>query len=415
MGGDERGMEVGLFRRRKARGSVTTEPSVGSPDAEQTVRSKVWANVFQGGDDLEVVGESHYQEALWALCGGTEGDRIRHKIIAVLVPDPDNPYDPNAISVQIEGNLVGHLPRDIAAQYLPNLKNLMARCGGYVALEGVIVGGGYRDDGPGRLGVWLDHDQRDFGVSTVGRLERSSQAGRPTNFDGVMRTGFSEAWLTDVEDDSYDLSWFNELPDADRPAIAMLWELLATDPDPIDRHFQFAELESRLYQSRDLYDTALQEYDEACRRHDAEMETIRQAFMAKWGKVPLLDTYRQMAIRQQKQKDWDAVVWWCERGLALYGNNAAREEAVEDLLKRRNRALVKLEAPAGTKQRSQSREKVAAVLAQQSDAPPMGQIGAGDEIEILVCTQCEAAFERVVVRGRKPRLCPECRSMPDAA
>jgi hypothetical protein len=95
------------------------------------------------------------------------------------------------------------------------------------------------------------------------------------------------AWLTDVEDDSYDLSWSTNSP-MRRPAIAMLHELLASDPDPIDRHFQFAELETRLYRSRDLYDSALVEFDDACRRHDAEMETIRHAFMAKWGKVPLL-------------------------------------------------------------------------------------------------------------------------------
>jgi hypothetical protein len=117
-----------------------------------------------------------------------------------------------------------------------------------------------------------------------------------------MRTGFTEAWLTDAEDDSYDLSWFNELPEAGRPAIAKLRELLAVDPDPIDRHFQFAELETRLYHSRDLYESALDEYDETCAQHDAEMETICAAFMAKWGKIPLLDTYRQMAIRQQKRR-----------------------------------------------------------------------------------------------------------------
>ena len=167
----------------------------------------------------------------------------------------------------------------------------MARCGGHVALEGVIVGGGYFDDGPGRLGVWLDHEPRDFGVAPT----------RPGNVTGTMRTGFSEAWLTDVEDDSYDLSWFNDLPDADRPAIAMLRELLATDPDPIDRHFQFAELETRLYRSRDLYDTALQAFDVACQRHDAEMETIRQAFMAKWGKVPLVGRTRTRSLRERRR------------------------------------------------------------------------------------------------------------------
>lgn len=50
------------------------------------------------------------------------------------------------------------------------------------------------------------------------------------------------------------------------------------------------------------------------------MDGICAAFMAKWGKVPLLDTYRQMAIRQQKLKDWQACKWWAERGLALNGS-----------------------------------------------------------------------------------------------
>jgi hypothetical protein len=161
-----------------------------------------------------------------------------------------------------------------------------------------------------------------------------------------MRTGFTEAWLTDAEDDSYDLSWFNDLPEADRPAITKLRELLSADSDLIDRHFQLSELETRLYRSRDLYESALAEYDEACARHDAEMESICEAFMVKWGKVPLLDTYRQMAIRQQKKKDWEACKWWAKRGLALYGQRAAREEAVEDLIKRRNRAVAELEAMA---------------------------------------------------------------------
>lgn len=33
--------------------------------------------------------------------------------------------------------------------------------------------------------------------------------------------------------------------------------------------------------------------------------------------------------------------WWAERGLALYGQRAARKEAVEDFIKRRNRAPCK--------------------------------------------------------------------------
>ncbi|TCN32804.1 hypothetical protein EV644_1242 [Kribbella orskensis] len=296
--------------------------------------------VLGGDDDLEVVGESNYQSALWAICGERLGERVRYTITAVLVPEPENAYDPNAIAVLIAGQIVGYLDRQTAGLYIRSLHEQMASRGAYVGLKGVIVGGGHRNDGPGRLGVWLEHDPRDFGVQRTPPVPGN----RPQPGTGAMRTGFSEAWLTDAEDNSYDLSWFNELPDGDRSAIAMLRDLLATDPDPIDRHFQYAELEARLYRCRDVYDSALDEFDDACRRHDAEMETICQAFNAKWGKVPRLETYRQMAIRQQKKKDWDACLWWAERGLALYGNAAAREDAVEDLLKRRNRARQKLES-----------------------------------------------------------------------
>jgi hypothetical protein len=47
----------------------------------------------------------------------------------------------------------------------------------------------------------------------------------------------------------------------------------------------------------------LQEYDDACAEHDAEMDGIRETLFEKFGKVPLLDTYRQMAVRQQKAKN----------------------------------------------------------------------------------------------------------------
>ena len=124
----------------------------------------VSVSLLGGQDDLEVVGELAYQEVLWGLSGGTVGDRIRRQIVAVLVPEPTNPYDANAIAVQIDDQVIGYLPRATAQEYLPGLQRLMSVHGGYVALRGVIVGGGYYDDGPGRLGVWLDHDPADFGV-----------------------------------------------------------------------------------------------------------------------------------------------------------------------------------------------------------------------------------------------------------
>jgi hypothetical protein len=41
-----------------------------------------------------------------------------------------------------------------------------------------------------------------------------------------------------------------------------------------------------------------------------------------------------MAIRQQKAHNYDQALWWAERGLAVYGGDCARPEAVEDLRKR---------------------------------------------------------------------------------
>src|SRR5690348_6253660 len=389
---------MGLLERLRA----ARRGSLGPVQVEATAVS---VSLLGGQDDLEVVGELAYQNALWRLSGGTLGDRIRCQILAVLVPEPTNPFDGNAIAVQIEGQVIGYLSRATAQDYLPGLQRLMYVRGGYIALHGVIVGGGYYDDGPGRLGVWLEHNPADFGIRST------SLGSAPPGFasaDGVMRTGFTEAWLTDSEDDSYDLSWFNELPEADRPAIVKLRELLASDPDPIDRHFQFAELETRLYRSRDLYDTALAEYDEACARHDAEMDGICAAFMAKWGKIPLLDTYRQMVIRQQKLKDWQACRWWAERGLALYGQQAAREEAVEDLIKRRNRAIAKLEATT----RPESRVRLERTQTAVVSATPSGGVPGttGQDAEVLVCQGCNRRFERLRVRGRKPTLCPACRA-----
>jgi hypothetical protein len=66
-----------------------------------------------------------------------------------------------------------------------------------------------------------------------------------------------------------------------------------------------------------VFASALDEYDQACHQHDAEMDGIRAAFMAKWGRLPVLETYRQMAIRQQKARNFEQALWWAERGIAI--------------------------------------------------------------------------------------------------
>jgi hypothetical protein len=200
---------------------------------------------------------------------------------------------------------------------------LEAQHGVPIALAGVVVGGGIRQDGPGMLGVWMSHEPTDFGLAAIVPPPAPALA-------GAIRTGLTEALLSDAEDDSYDLSWLHQLPSDALAAIRELRRLLEHDPDPIDRHFMFCELEDRLYRSRDTFASALEEYDETCVRHDAEMDGIRDALLAKFGKVPVLETYRQMTIRQQKIKNWQQAIWWTERGLELYGERAARQDSVDD-------------------------------------------------------------------------------------
>jgi HIRAN domain len=315
-----------LFGRRRSGDTVGQGvPASASHPPPRSSPSPLEVVLYGGSYDLEVVGESFYQDALWRALGRRSTGRVRKEIQAVLVADTDNPYDANAISVWIDGRKVGHLAREDAEAYRPGLLALQAKEGRSIALLGVIIGGGVREDGPGYLGVWMSHDPADFGLAAI-------VPPPPSALRASMRTGLTEALRTDLDDDSYDLSWLETLPSDPIKGIGRLRQLLEHDPDPIDRHFMFCELEERLYRARETFTSALAEYDDACALHDGEMDGIRDALLQKFGKVPLLETYRQMAIRHQKAKDWAAALRWAERGLQLYGQNAARPEAVEDLM-----------------------------------------------------------------------------------
>ncbi len=109
--------------------------------------------------------------------------------------------------------------------------------------------------------------------------------------------------------------------------------------------------------------------------------------------VPLLETYRQMAIRQQRAKDRQQAIWWAERGLSLYGDRVAHREWVDDLRKRLTAYQAKLVGP--TKPVRQAAPKPVVEPVKQS-------------IKVLVCEACGVSFDRVVVRGQKPKNCPSC-------
>jgi tetratricopeptide (TPR) repeat protein len=336
---------------------------------------------------LDVVGESHRQDALWRIVGRRPGgeDGVRFDVHAVLVREPDNAHDPNAIGVWIDGFQVGYLSRSDAARYHSGLVALEQRYGTQIALSGVIAGGGRRDDGPGMLGVFLRHSPVDFGLSAP-PPRRSAE--------WQMDTGLTDALASDAQDDSYDLAWLDRLPEDPIRAIAALRKLLAHEPDPIDRHFMFHHLGKALYRCRDVFDSALHKYDACCAAHDAEMDTIRAAFLAKWGKVPAVHMYKQACIRHAKARDYQQALRWAERGLAVYGEQAARPDAVEDLRKRAASYRTKLASASLTKPSNRPR----------TGTPPRA------EIEILTCVLCGSEFERTPTFGRKPTRCRSCRA-----
>lgn len=346
----------------------------------------VEVRLYTGNETLEVVGESYCQDVLWQLVGGRSSDPVRAEIVAVLVPTSENEYDPNAVEVRINNVRVGYLSRSDAVSYRPGLLALMATEGMLIGLHGMVVGGGPRPDGIGYLGVFLDHDPADFGLAShhvsMGRL----------------RTGFSEAVATDLADDSYDLSWYHQLPANDATAIQRLRTLLKDERDPIDRHYMLCELEHRLYGSRNAFASALDEFDAVCNQHHEEMVTIRPALLAKFDVIPVVEMYRQAVIRCQKAKQWEAAHQWAQRGLDVYADQAARPEVVEDLHKRMAYATEKLEAATRPKP---LRPRTSTVTVRAT----------AGKTETLICTVCSASFERVRTRGRKPHACPSCRGV----
>lgn len=321
--GRSRGVGIELAAQTGRAQTPATSPS--SEQHPDWMTDGVRVTLAEGNDDLEVVGESFYQDNLWGLVGGRTGKRVRREgVTAVQVAEHDNRYDANAISVWVDGFKVSHLSRDDAVRLRPGLLGLQQKHGKAIALSVVITGSGADEGRTGTLGVFLDYDPAEFGLNPVPFRATS----------GPIRTGTSHAMATDAADDTYDLGWIRSLSGDPRKRIAQLRDLLGHETDLISRHYVFAELESTLYRFREAFTTALEEYDAACDRHDSEMDVIRPALVEKFSVVPQLDTYRQAAIRHQKVKDFVKALRLAERGIALYGGLPANQEVLLDLHKR---------------------------------------------------------------------------------
>lgn len=343
--------------------------------------------LLDGSETLEVVGESNYQDALWTIVGGRRPGYVRQVVeVAVLVPEKGNPHDPRAVSVWIAGLRVGYIGREQVVEFRLCLERLMSEHKQPVGLAGTIVGGLDEDHAAGMLGVFLDYDSSMF--TTNHPLAHRAQRG--------FRTGLSVAVDTDAADDSYDLAWLDSLPADRTQRVERLRSLLGSEVEPISRHYVHELLVDELYRIRDKSAGGLTSFDEAALAHDQDLVALRPALVSKFGGMPMIDTYRCAAIRQAKAGDFALAQWWSDRGLAMYGREALRPDAVEDLQVRAARYW---------QRQHPERESLSAVPGAGLEAAALYPVAT----ETLTCQTCGKHFDRVRVRGRKPLHCPDCR------
>jgi hypothetical protein len=105
---------------------------------------------------LPIVGESHYQEALEAVCGGRDEDGVDRVLDACLTLEDSNPYDPQAVRVDIGGKTVGYLSRDDARRFRQKRAE-DSQTADTTPCKARVKGGWDRGaDDRGNFGVWLN-------------------------------------------------------------------------------------------------------------------------------------------------------------------------------------------------------------------------------------------------------------------
>jgi len=82
-------------------------------------------------EQVEVVGETYQIKGIKRVFADygmpiTEKGTTLEEARCLLVPEPWNPHDPNAVAVTIGVHQVGHLPADLAIKYAPPLARLAA-------------------------------------------------------------------------------------------------------------------------------------------------------------------------------------------------------------------------------------------------------------------------------------------------
>ena len=118
----------------------------GKPTREDSVQA--WLMKPERVDaGVPTVGEQSYQSAINRIAGPKTPDGPTNpQQVAILVAEPKNRYDPNAISVRIDGQVVGYLDREHAVWYGPLVRWALGQQR-FIAADAWVTGGWNRGRG----------------------------------------------------------------------------------------------------------------------------------------------------------------------------------------------------------------------------------------------------------------------------
>lgn len=185
-----------------------SQPKTSAPNARDVRSSassaalKVEVMQDAGWPELEVVGESYRPEAFRTLFlnAGRGAGGVMSRT-ALLVPEPKNEHDPNAVAVLVEGLHVGYLAREHAAKLSRSLRQSIAK-GIQPAVPARIWA--IPDHGTWRARVTLEFsgasgENRDFGQEEAEQKARDARAAEAQEAGKVRDKPFMW-WRGDVAD-----------------------------------------------------------------------------------------------------------------------------------------------------------------------------------------------------------------------
>lgn len=118
----------------------TIRVTVGTPDKDISVRSLRYFCVKDKGYNITVWPKDQYvgDYVEFSIAGITHGEHVSEHLgefVATLEPEPNNPYDPNAIRiVTSEGHRVGYVPRDMTDR-IRDFNDLPCDCYCYIGIN----------------------------------------------------------------------------------------------------------------------------------------------------------------------------------------------------------------------------------------------------------------------------------------